>query len=59
MGYWRTVKYSGALPARKVAALLERVEKLQRAVKFAREEANAVEVKQQKVGAALFGYLFD
>ncbi|MFO0607848.1 MAG: hypothetical protein U0324_32085 [Polyangiales bacterium] len=59
VGYWRTVKYSGALPARKVAALLERVEKLQRAVKFAREEANAVEVKQQKVGAAIFGYLFD
>lgn len=59
VGYWRTVKYSGALPARKVAALLERVEKLQRAVKFAREEANAVEVKQQKLGAAIFSYLFD
>ena len=59
IGYWRTVKFSGALPARRVADLVERVEKLQRAVKFAREEANAVEVKQQKVGAAIFGYLFD
>ncbi len=59
VGYWRIVKFSGALPARKVAALLDRVEKLQRAVKFAREEANAVEAKQQKVGGALLAFLFD
>lgn len=58
VGFWRTVKYSGALPARRVAELLERVEKLQRAVKFAREEANNLEVKNQKVASALFGYLF-
>ena len=38
--------------------LLERVEKLQQAVKFAREEANNTEVTDQKVGAAIFGYLF-
>ncbi len=57
VGYWRTVKYSGALPARRVAELTERVEKLQRAVKFAREEANGHEVKQKKVGEALFAYL--
>jgi hypothetical protein len=58
VGFWRTVKFSGALPARRVAELLERVEKLQRAVKFAREEANAYEVKNQKVGEALFSFLF-
>lgn len=58
VGFWRTVKFSGALPARRVADLLDRVEKLQRAVKFAREEANGHEVRQQKVGEALFGYLF-
>lgn len=57
VGYWRTVKYSGALPARRVAELTERVEKLQRAVKFAREEANGHEVTQLRVGEALFGYL--
>ncbi|MBL8604983.1 MAG: hypothetical protein JNK72_23850 [Myxococcales bacterium] len=57
VGYWRTVKYSGALPARRVAELTERVERLQRAVKFAREEANGHEVKAQKVGEALFAYL--
>lgn len=59
VGYWRIVKFSGALPARQVAALLGRVEKLQKAVKFAREEANGVEAKSQKVGGAIFSYLFD
>jgi hypothetical protein len=58
VGYWRTVKFSGALPAQRVNALLERVEKLQQAVKFAREEANNAEVEEQKVGEVLFNYLF-
>src|SRR5690349_5779758 len=57
IGYWTTVKFSGALPARRVNELLERVEKLQHAVKFAREEANGVEVTDQRVGDAVFGYL--
>lgn len=58
VGFWRTVKYSGALPAQFVNELLERVTKLQQAVKFAREEANDLEVEEQKVGEALLGYLF-
>lgn len=58
VGYWRTVKFSGALPARRVAELLDRVERLQRAVKFAREEANGTEVQQKKVGEVVFAYLF-
>ncbi|MFC0597017.1 hypothetical protein [Streptomyces palmae] len=58
VGYWTTVKFSGALPARRVNELLDRVEKLQQAVKFAREEANSVEVTDQRVGDAVFGYLF-
>ena len=58
VGYWTTVKFSGALPARRVNELLDRVVKLQNAVKFAREEANGVEVTDQRVGAAVFGYLF-
>ncbi|ODA69849.1 hypothetical protein APS67_005968 [Streptomyces sp. AVP053U2] len=32
IGYWTTVKFSGALPARRVNELVERVEKLQQAV---------------------------
>lgn len=59
VGYWRTVKYSGAMPASRVTTLLERVRKLQEAVKFAREEANNLEVTEQKVGKQILGYLFD
>ncbi|MFG1807065.1 hypothetical protein [Streptomyces sp. NPDC049040] len=58
VGYWTTVKFSGALPARRVNELLSRIEKLQQAVKFAREEANGAEVTDQRVGDAVLGYLF-
>jgi hypothetical protein len=58
VGYWRTVKFSGALPAQRVNELLSRVEKLQQAVKFAREEANNLEIEDQQIGARLFEYLF-
>ena len=58
VGDWTTVKYSGAVPAARVRQLLDRVETLQRAVKYAREEANATEVTDQKAGEAIFGYLF-
>jgi hypothetical protein len=58
VGYWRTVKFSGSLPASRVNELTERVEKLQQAVKFAREEANNLEVQDQKLGAKVFQYLF-
>jgi hypothetical protein len=58
VGFWRTVKFSGALPARRVNELAERVERLQEAVKFAREEANNLEVQDQKVGEKVFQYLF-
>lgn len=58
VGTWRTVKFSGALPASRVNELLDRVEKLQQAVKFAREEANGMEVEDRKVGEAVFKYLF-
>ncbi|GAB4052174.1 DUF7873 family protein [Catellatospora paridis] len=58
VGYWTTVKFSGALPAKRVSTLLERVEKLQQAVKFAREEANNAEAVDKHVGDRVFGYLF-
>jgi hypothetical protein len=58
IGNWRTVKFSGALPARRVNELVNRVEKLQEAVKFAREEANNRDVTERKVGASVFHYLF-
>ena len=39
VGYWHTVRFSGALPARRVNELTDRVAKLAEAVKFARETA--------------------
>jgi hypothetical protein len=58
VGYWRTVKFSGALPAKRVNELLGRVERLQEAVKFAREAANDMEVDEQKVGERIFSHIF-
>jgi hypothetical protein len=57
VGNWKTVKLSGAMPADRVALLLKRVERLQQAVKFAREQANAIEVGRVHVGAGIFEYL--
>lgn len=59
VGTWTTTHYSGALQAQEVEELRERVAKLQRAVKFAREEANSVAVTDKKIGEALFDYLLE
>ena len=58
VGYWKTLKFSGAVPASRVKELLDRVDKLMQAVKFAREEANSLEAPDRRVGDSLFGYLF-
>ncbi len=58
VGLWHTVKFSGALPQKDVNDLLERVESLQKAVKFAREEANGSEAKSRTIGKEIFQYLF-
>ena len=57
-GLWTTIKFSGALPATEVRAMLGRLTKLQEAVKFARESANGTEIEDVKVGGAILGYLF-
>jgi len=59
VGYWDTTKLSGAVPATQVKEWKEKVLKLSAAVKFAREEANSVEVDNQAVGEKVFGYLFN
>jgi hypothetical protein len=58
VGQWVTTKLSGALPAPRKKALLARIEKLNHAVKYAREQANGGDVTEQKAGAAVFDYLF-
>jgi hypothetical protein len=59
VGTWTTTKFSGAIPAATRNAMLERVRKLADAVKSAREEANALEVRTHKVAAAVLGYVFN
>ena len=58
VGNWTTVKFSGSIPAKERNEMLERVRKLQEAVKSAREEANSMEVEQKKIGAAVLQYVF-
>lgn len=59
VGQWTTIKYSGALPQSRVNTLLDRVQRLQEAVKFAREEANNTEVVQvPSVGTRVLNWLF-
>jgi len=57
-GRWKTIHYSGAMQASDQNAMIERIEKLQCAVKFAREEANRTDVEQQHVGTPLLRYIF-
>jgi hypothetical protein len=56
-GDWTVVKFSGALPAARVAELVARVDRLAEAVKVARVTANTADAELQRVGDALFGYL--
>lgn len=58
VGWWDTIKHSGALPAPRKQALLERVDTLLKAVKVAREKANDVDCPEVAVGKAIFDYLF-
>lgn len=59
VGFWHTIKLTGALPLPKKQVILERIERLTKAVKFAREQANSVKVEEQEVGALIFDYLFE
>lgn len=58
-GFWHQTKQSGAMPKPERQAILNRIEKLLRAVKEAREAANGIdEITPPNVGGAVFGYLF-
>lgn len=57
VGNWEQVKFSGALQAPARAAIVAKIEKLQKAVKFAREEANTLHVADVTIGEKVFGWL--
>lgn len=58
VGYWNEIRFSGAVPAQRKQELLDRVDALIAAVKFAREAANNRDVENKNVGAEVFNYLF-
>lgn len=58
VGTWTKVDSSGAIPATRKAELVARVDALSTAVKFAREEANSLEVTDREIAANVFEYLF-
>lgn len=59
VGTWNTVKQSAAIPVDRKELLISRVEKLQRAVKQAREEANMTDVVESGVsmGRTIFEFI--
>jgi hypothetical protein len=57
IGKWKTLKYSGAMPADQKNAILARLQKLQDAVKMAREEANSIDAKDAKYGDKVFDFV--
>lgn len=58
VGYWRTVRFSGALPGNKVFLLAERVDKLLDAIRSAREQANMIPVTDVYAGKPVLDYIF-
>lgn len=58
VGTWEKIEFSGALPADTVAGITARLDKLRTAVKFAREEANGIDVADVHYGAGILNFLF-
>lgn len=57
-GEFATTKLSGAVGVSRKVELLKRVSDLQDAVKFAREQANAMDVENKRVAEPLLNYIF-
>jgi len=58
VGNWTKVDFSGALPEKHKKECIQRITKLQDAIKQARENANSMEAENQSVGKEIFEYLF-
>lgn len=60
VGYWSTVKFSGALPGSVKVEMIRRIDTLRRAVQAARSEGNTLIVEQDRsMGRRIFDYLFE
>lgn len=58
VGTWTVVKKTGAIPVAEQAALVQRIQKLKRAVQVAREEANRIQATEPAVGVRVMEYIF-
>jgi hypothetical protein len=58
VGTWETVKFSTCVDAKRKNELLVRVRQLIEAVKFARENANSLEVKKVNIADGLLEFIF-
>jgi hypothetical protein len=58
VGTWTQIVYSGCISADRKNAILERVRKLQDAIKAAKEQANLLDVERQRAGDPLLDYVF-
>lgn len=58
VGHFEQFWMSGGIPREEQLRLLEKVENLTKAVKYAREQANMVPAPQPDIGKAVFGWLF-
>jgi hypothetical protein len=58
VGNWSTIKYSGAMTVETKKKMLERITKVQEAVKIAREEANSIDVSDSSEDSNLLEYIF-
>lgn len=59
VGTWKTTKFSGGITAITRDVLMNRIRKLDAALKMAREEANSINVDEVEIGDSLFDYLFE
>lgn len=58
VGEWRTIRFSSSLAAQEKNEIVLRVRRLQEAIKFAREQANSMEVKNISIGNKVFDFVF-
>jgi hypothetical protein len=57
-GTWNQVDISTSYPVDTIKMLLEKISKLDKAVKIAREEANSLEVQKQNFGSSIIDFIF-
>jgi hypothetical protein len=57
VGYWDTIKQSGAMPVPMKKKLLANIDTLLKSIKIAREQANNTDIQNLEIGNKLFDYL--